>query len=134
MQMNDQPAAAQAQSMQMNDLQAAAQAQFMQMNNPATTEELWQMNEEMMRRMEEDQIKILENKIRERNADVIRYRSLYRSIREKNWKAVEDFVNNDSEALNDDITELGQNIFHLLSQFDEAIGLVEKFVSNVPPE
>ncbi|KAL5755606.1 hypothetical protein ACOSQ2_020352 [Xanthoceras sorbifolium] len=106
MQMNDQPAAAQAQSMQMNDLQAAAQAQFMQMNNPATTEELWQMNEEMMRRMEEDQIKILENKIRERNADVIRYWSLYRSIREKNWKAVEDFVNNDSEALNDDITEL----------------------------
>ncbi|KAL5755601.1 hypothetical protein ACOSQ2_020347 [Xanthoceras sorbifolium] len=126
MQMNDQPAAAQAQSMQMNDLQAAAQAQFMQMNNPATTEELWQMNEEMMRRMEEDQIKILENKIRERNADVIRYRSLYRSIREKNWKAVEDFVNNDSEALNDDITELGQNIFHLLSQFDEAIGLLER--------
>ncbi|KAH7511501.1 hypothetical protein JRO89_XSUnG0197400 [Xanthoceras sorbifolium] len=97
MQMNDQPAAAQAQSMQMNDLQAAAQAQFMQMNNPATTEELWQMNEEMMRRMEEDQIKILENKIRERNADVIRYWSLY-------------------------------------SQFAEAIGLVEKFVSNVPPE
>ncbi|KAL5755605.1 hypothetical protein ACOSQ2_020351 [Xanthoceras sorbifolium] len=80
----------------------------------------------------QDQIKILENKIRERNADVARYRSIYRSIREKNWKAVEDFVNNNPEALNDDITELGQNI--LLDQFDEAIGLVEKFVWKVPPE
>ncbi|KAH7511502.1 hypothetical protein JRO89_XSUnG0197600 [Xanthoceras sorbifolium] len=134
MQMNDQAAAAQAQFMQMNDHQAVAEAQFMQMNNPATTEELLQMNEETMGSIEEDQIKILENKIRERNADVARYRSLDRSIREKNWKAVEDFVNNDPEALNDDITEFGQNIFHLLSQFNEAIGLVEKFVSNVPPE
>ncbi|KAL5757403.1 hypothetical protein ACOSP7_020014 [Xanthoceras sorbifolium] len=133
-QMDDQAAAAQAQFMQMNDHQAVAEMQFMQMNNPATTEELLQMNEETMGSIEEDQIKILENKIRERNADVARYRSLQRSIREKNWKAVEDFVNNDPEALNDDITEFGQNIFHLLSQFNEAIGLVEKFVSNVPPE
>ncbi|KAK4838871.1 hypothetical protein QYF36_017165 [Acer negundo] len=59
---------------------------------------------------------------------------LYRAIREKNWKSVEDFVNNNPEALHKDITETGENIFHLLSQFDEANGLVEKFVSKVPPE
>ncbi|KAH7565559.1 hypothetical protein JRO89_XS09G0227100 [Xanthoceras sorbifolium] len=43
-------------------------------------------------------------------------------------------VNNDPEALYANITEFGQNIFHLLGQFDDAIGLVEKFVLRVPPE
>ncbi|KAK2652314.1 hypothetical protein Ddye_012170 [Dipteronia dyeriana] len=76
----------------------------------------------------------MESNIEARNADVARYRPLYRSIREKNWKAVEDFVNKDPDALNDDITESGQNIFHLLCPFDEAIWLIEKFVSKVLPE
>ncbi|KAK2652282.1 hypothetical protein Ddye_012138 [Dipteronia dyeriana] len=127
--MNDQ--AAVQQLMQMN--QAAAQ-QILPMNDQAAAQQFMQMNDQMIMTLEEQQIKIMENKIRERNADVNRYRPLYRAIREKNWKAVDDFINNDLDALHKDITETGENIFHLLSQFDEAIDLVEKFVSKVPPE
>ncbi|KAK0596734.1 hypothetical protein LWI29_018506 [Acer saccharum] len=76
----------------------------------------------------------MKKKIIERNVDVARYLPLYRAIREKNWKRVEDFVANNPEALHDDITETGENIFHFLGQFNEAIGLVNKFLINVPPE
>ncbi|KAK3220346.1 hypothetical protein Dsin_014316 [Dipteronia sinensis] len=127
--MNDQ--AAVQQLMQMN--QAAAQ-QILPMNDQAAAQQFMQMNDQMIQNLEEQRIKIIENRIRERNADVARFRPLYRAIREKNWKAVEDFVTNDPEALHKDITETGLNIFHLLSLFDEAIGLVENFVSKVPPE
>ncbi|TXG68396.1 hypothetical protein EZV62_003331 [Acer yangbiense] len=83
---------------------------------------------------EEVQIELMKKKIIERNVDVARYLPLYRAIREKKWKRVEDFVANNPEALHDDITETGENIFHFLGQFNEAIGLVNKFLIKVPPE
>ncbi|KAL5822399.1 hypothetical protein ACOSQ4_020299 [Xanthoceras sorbifolium] len=96
------------------------------------------IDDELFRSFEDDELRrsrIIENKIRQINEDELaRYRPLYRAIREHNWKAVEDLVNNDPEALYANITEFGQNIFHLLGQFDDAIGLVEKFVLRVPPE
>ncbi|TXG68383.1 hypothetical protein EZV62_003318 [Acer yangbiense] len=83
---------------------------------------------------QEVQIELKKKKIIERNVDVARYLPLYRAIREKKWKRVEDFVANNPEALHDDITETGENIFHFLGQFNEAIGLVNKFLIKVPPE
>ncbi|KAK3220352.1 hypothetical protein Dsin_014322 [Dipteronia sinensis] len=82
----------------------------------------------------EEQIKLTKKKIRERNVHVARYLPLYQAIRQKKWKDVEDFVDKDPDALHNDITETGENIFHFLSQFDEAINLVKKFVEKVPPK
>ncbi|TXG68391.1 hypothetical protein EZV62_003326 [Acer yangbiense] len=54
------------------------------------------------------------------------------ALRKKNWKDVEEFVTNHPDALHDDITETRENIFHFLGQFNEAIGLVNKFLIKVP--
>ncbi|KAK1578572.1 hypothetical protein Q3G72_031361 [Acer saccharum] len=93
-----------------------------------------QMINDLLKIFEEEQIKLMKKKIRERNVDVDRYLPLYQAIRKKNWKDVEEFVTNDPEAMHNDITETGENIFHFLSQFDAAINLLKKFVAKVPPE
>ncbi|KAK4838259.1 hypothetical protein QYF36_012333 [Acer negundo] len=93
-----------------------------------------QMNDRQKIEFQDVQIEFMKKKIRERNVNVARYLSLYKAIREKNWKDVKDFVDNNPEALHDDITETGENIFHFLGQFEEAIGLVDKFLEKVPPK
>ncbi|KAK0596781.1 hypothetical protein LWI29_019019 [Acer saccharum] len=66
----------------------------------------------------------MKNKIRERNVDVAPYLALYQAIRKKNWKDVEEFVTKHPDALHDDITATGKNIFHFLST---ALDLMEQY-------
>ncbi|TXG68382.1 hypothetical protein EZV62_003317 [Acer yangbiense] len=74
-----------------------------------------QMINDLQKIFEEEQIKLMKNKIRERNVDVAPYLALYQAIRKKNWKDVEEFVTKHPDALHDDITATGENIFHFLT-------------------